>query len=223
MLRADSQPVTPVSHVLYLHGFNSGATSLKAQLVQRACRALSAYAGDSPDVTALQLPHRPQAAMNAIETALATLGRDTLVIGSSMGGFLATCLVERHGLRGVLINPAVRPARLVSEWLGACMVNDYTGERFVIGTEHAEELEALTPHGITQPERYLVLLGSADETLDSRDALQAYAGCRTIIHPGGDHGFSALARYLPAVLAHGGHYLPVARVPGGEDATAYHG
>ncbi|GAB2797348.1 alpha/beta fold hydrolase [Halomonas shantousis] len=214
MLSHDSGSVAPVSSVLYLHGFNSGAASPKARLVEAACRALAADSGKAPKFMALQLPHRPQAAMEAAETALATLGQDTLVVGSSMGGFLATCLAEHHGLRAVLINPAVRPARLVSEWLGAAFVNDYTGEHFVVGAEHADELERLTPRGISRPQRYLLLLGSADETLDCRDALHAYSGCRTIIHPGGDHGFSALARYLPAVLAHGGHPLPVSRVPG---------
>ena len=38
------------------------------------------------------------------EAALAELGPNTLLVGSSMGGFLATCLAERHDLAAVLIN-----------------------------------------------------------------------------------------------------------------------
>ncbi len=183
--------------VLYLHGFNSGYGSPKSALMRAACDAL-ALPCETP-----QLPHRPGAALALAESRLAGLGSNPLLVGSSMGGFLATCLAERHRLMAALINPAVTPAALVAEWLGKAFTNEHTGERFVIEAAHREELEALTPHGVS-PERYLLLLGSADETLDPGDAFELYRGARTVIHPGGDHVFTALAEYLPAILAHGG-------------------
>nr|WP_228579331.1 YqiA/YcfP family alpha/beta fold hydrolase [Halomonas sp.] len=190
----------PASGVLYLHGFNSGYGSPKAALMRAACHALSLPC-ETP-----QLPHRPAAALQRAESLLAGLGKHPLLVGSSMGGFLATCLAERHGLPAVLINPAVRPARLVSEWVGESFANEHTGERFTIERAHREELDALTPQRVS-PERYLLLLGSADETLDPADAFVLYHGARTVLHPGGDHVFSALEAYLPAILAHGGHRL----------------
>lgn len=193
-----------VAGVLYLHGFNSGSESPKAKLMRAACAHLSKHgtlACRTP-----QLPHRPQAAMAAAEAVLDELGPNTLIVGSSMGGFLASCLAERFDLTAVLINPAVQPARLVSAWLGMELTNAYTGERFTIDEVHRDELSALTPARLS-PERYLLLLGSADETLDCRDAFRAYAGCPTLIQPGGDHGFSRLADFLPAIFAHGGHRL----------------
>ncbi|MFC3283185.1 YqiA/YcfP family alpha/beta fold hydrolase [Litchfieldella rifensis] len=204
------------SGVLYLHGFNSGSASPKARLMQAACQQLE----DGPwPCEAPQLPHRPQAAYRLAEQWLGRLGHRPLVVGSSMGGFLATCLAERHDLEAVVINPAVRPARLVEEWMGEGFVNEYTGERFTVDAVHRDELAVLTPETIT-PARYLLLLGTRDETLDCHDAFAAYAGCRTILHPGGDHGFSALADYLPAILAHGGRYLPPGRLtPIGLDGT----
>lgn len=144
--------------------------------------------------------------MEVATAALDALGPNTLIVGSSMGGFLASCLAERFDLAAVLINPAVRPARLVNEWLGVDFVNAYTDECFTIDAGHRDELTALTPVRLS-PERYLLLLGTADETLDCRDALRAYAGSSTLIQPGGDHGFSRLEEFLPAVLAHGGHRL----------------
>lgn len=195
----------PVDGVLYLHGFNSGSESPKARLMRAACARISHRGGTLKCLTP-QLPHRPRAAIETAETALDSLGPNTLVVGSSMGGFMATCLAERFGLPAVLINPAVAPARLVDEWQGTEFVNQYTGERFVIEALHRDELEALLPARLS-PERYLLLLGTADETLDCRDAFRTYAGCATLIQPGGDHGFSQLADFLPAVLAHGGHRL----------------
>ena len=189
------------SGVLYLHGFNSGAASPNGVLVRRACEALGV-----PCITP-QLPHRPGAALALAESRLAELGERPLVAGSSMGGFLATCLAERHDLDGVLINPAVRPADLVAEWVGERFANEHTGERFTIGRRHLAELAALTPEAVT-PERYLLLLGSADEVLDPAHAFTLYRGARTLLHPGADHAFTVLSRHLPAVLAHGGHALP---------------
>ncbi|MCE9662603.1 esterase [Halomonas sp. M5N1S17] len=193
------------SGVLYLHGFNSGVGSPKAALVRLACKALGLRC-ETP-----QLPHRPAAAYRLAEARLGELGPNPLVAGSSMGGFLATCLAERHDLPAVVINPAVRPVRLVTGWVDEVFVNAHTGERFAIESSHIEELASLTPLSVS-PERYLLLLGTADESLDPADAFDLYRGARTILHPGGDHAFGMLAEYLPAILAHGGHRLEPGRI-----------
>ncbi|MCA1769463.1 MAG: hypothetical protein LC652_05745 [Halomonas sp.] len=99
------------------------------------------------------------------------------------------------------------PARLVADWVDEVFVNATTGERFTVGEPHLAELAALTPARITAPERYLLLLGTADEVLDPADAFAFYRGARTLLHPGADHGFAALAGHLTALLAHGGHAL----------------
>jgi len=196
--------VMPASGVLYLHGFNSGADSPKAVWVREACAHLGL-----PCVTP-QLPHRPAEALAMAESRLGELGPAPLLAGSSMGGFLATCLAERHGLRAALINPAVAPARLVVDWVDEVFVNDYSGERFTVSEAHLAELAALTPERVTALARYLLLLGCDDEVLDPADAFALYRGARTLLHPGADHGFAVLARHLPALLAHGGHALPPA-------------
>ncbi|MDR9440191.1 MAG: YqiA/YcfP family alpha/beta fold hydrolase [Halomonas sp.] len=199
MLSAARQPPA-ASGVLYLHGFNSGSGSPKAALVRQACAWLGLSCATP------QLPHRPAAALALAESRLARLGPRPLVVGSSMGGFLATVMAERHNLAAGLINPAVAPARLVANWVGERFDNAYTGERFAIEAAHLEELEALTPDRV-MAERYLLLLGTADETLDPAEAFALYRGARTLLHPQGDHGFAALADHLPAILAHGGHRL----------------
>jgi uncharacterized protein len=208
MLSAPLSP-QPVSGLLYLHGFNSGYGSPKAELMRAACAAISLPC-ETP-----QLPHRPAAALRSADALLSELGPHPLLVGSSMGGFFVTCLAERHDLPAVLVNPAVRPARLVAEWVGEAFFNEHTGERFVVEAAHREELAELTPQRVT-PERYLLLLGTADETLDPADAFALYRGARTLLHPGGDHVFGMLESYLPVVLAHGGHRL----LPGRLDTAA---
>jgi predicted esterase YcpF (UPF0227 family) len=186
--------------MLYLHGFNSGYASPKAALMRSACHLL-----DLPCETP-QLPHMPSQAMALAEARLEGLGPAPLLVGSSMGGFLASCLAERLDLLAALINPAVAPGRLVTDWIGGDFVNPYTREPFTVTAAHRDELEALTPSGINSG-RYLLLLGTVDETLAPGEAFALYRGARTLLHPGGDHGFAVLGEHLPAILAHGGHAL----------------
>lgn len=190
----------PSTGVLYLHGFNSGSASWKAALVRDACAVLGL-----PCATP-NLPPDPQRALALAEQQLERLGSCPLVAGASLGGFMSTLLAERHGLRAVLINPAVAPARLVADWLGQVFSNPYSGEQFEVTESQGEYLASVTPARV-DPARYRLLLCSADERLDSQDAFALYRGASTILHPGGDHNFSMLHRYLPAVLAWGGHAL----------------
>lgn len=190
----------PASGILYLHGFNSGSASWKAALVREACGVLG-LACETP-----HLPPDPERAMALAEERRQALGPCPLVVGSSMGGFLATLLAERHGLRAVLINPAVAPARLIDEWLDQTFTNPYSGERFRVTPDQGEALRRMTPEHV-DPARYRLLLGTADERLVCQEAFTLYRGASTILHPGGDHNFSALHRYLPAILAWGGHRL----------------
>lgn len=192
--------IKPASGVLYLHGFNSGSASWKAALVREACDMLGLPC-ETP-----HLPLDPEQAIALAEERRQALGPCPLVVGSSMGGFMATLLAERHGLRAVLINPAVAPARLVTDWLGQTFTNPYSGEQFVVTVAQGEVLAMMTPERV-DPARYRLLLGTADERLDCQEAFDLYRGASTILHPGGEHNFSALHDYLPAIFAWGGHRL----------------
>ena len=86
--------------LLYIHGFNSSPESQKA----RQLAALMQRLGLAGRLRVPALHHHPREAIAQLEAALAELGRPVLV-GSSLGGYYATLLAERHGLRAVLINP----------------------------------------------------------------------------------------------------------------------
>ncbi|MGC3292827.1 YqiA/YcfP family alpha/beta fold hydrolase, partial [Pseudomonas aeruginosa] len=72
------------------------------------------------------LLHQPPQAFAELERAIPELGRPVLV-GSSLGGFYATHLAERHGLAAFLVNPAVAPHRSFVGYQGA-QTNHYSGE-----------------------------------------------------------------------------------------------
>jgi len=88
--------------IVYLHGFNSSPASKKAQQLGAYMRSR----GLGAEFDCPQLPHRPDEAIAVAEAAIArAAGRPVTLVGSSLGGFYATWLAEKHGFNAVLINP----------------------------------------------------------------------------------------------------------------------
>jgi uncharacterized protein len=180
--------------LIYLHGFNSSPDSFKARLLKSRIEAM----GRGTEFVAPALPPGPAQAMALLE-ALVVQHPGAALIGSSLGGYYATRLAEKHDLRAVLLNPAVRPYDLLKDHLGP-QQNLYTGERYELTRRHVEELHALEIAAIT-PARYLLIVTAGDEVLDYRAAVERYRGCRQIIIEGGDHGLSGFGQHLEPVLA----------------------
>ena len=112
-------------------------------------------------------------------------------------------IAERHGLKALLINPAVMPHRRFDGYLGP-QTNLYSGEVWELTEDHVTALAELETAPPEDAERYQVWLQTGDETLDYRDAAQFYRGCALRIQAGGDHGFQGFAERLPALLAFAG-------------------
>lgn len=188
---------TPV--VIYLHGFLSSPQSAKAQLTGDYLRAQVLPVGYCvpalPEEPARALAAAQQAVLEQRASGAASIG----LIGSSMGGFYATVLAQRYGLRAVLVNPSVAPQRHIHRYFGA-QINPYSGRRFALDASHAAELEQMAPAVITDTGNFWLLAQRGDSVLDYRDAEQFYAGCRQTIEPGGDHQFQGFERYLPALI-----------------------
>jgi predicted esterase YcpF (UPF0227 family) len=184
--------------IVYLHGFLSSPASHKAQRL----RAHLADRGLGERFWCEQLATRPAAAMVQVEAVIARHPQATLV-GSSLGGFYATWLAERHGLKAVLVNPAVVAHLSLAEFVGP-QTNLYTGERFDFTPRHVEELRALDVSTISRPERYWLLVETGDELLDYRQAVAKYAGARQTVIEGGDHGFAHFGDYLDGIIGFAG-------------------
>ena len=182
--------------LLYIHGFNSSAQSHKARLTRERMAAL----GRAEEFACPDLDHRPRRAIAQLEALIGGAGDAPVsMIGSSLGGYYATYLAEKHALRAALLNPAVRPYERLHEALGP-QRNLYTGAPYQFTSGHLSELEALEVPHVTAS-RYLLLVTTGDEVLDYRMAVTRYAGCRQVVIEGGDHGLSGFVDYLDPVLA----------------------
>ena len=179
--------------LIYLHGFNSSPASAKAQLLKARLEAL----GRGAEFDAPALPPSPAQAARLLDAA-ASRHPNAALVGSSLGGYYATWLAEKHGLKAVLLNPAVRPYEMLAPLVGL-QKRFHTGEEYVFATGHVAELQALEVERIT-PSRYLLVVTTGDEVLDYRRAVERYRGCRQIVIEGGDHSLGQLADYLDSVL-----------------------
>ncbi len=184
--------------IVYLHGFNSSPQSHKAQLLRRHMSGR----GLADEFACPALPPLASAAIEAIKQTVEKLGPPCYV-GSSLGGFYATYMVERFGGRAVLINPAIEPYVDLRAYLGT-QANLYTGERYDLKEEHLEQWQRIAVPAIT-PERYLLLVETGDEVLDYRLAVKRYAGAEQVVIEGGDHSLQAFPRYLERILAFAGY------------------
>jgi predicted esterase YcpF (UPF0227 family) len=187
--------------ILYLHGFNSSPRSHKAQLLARylAERGLGAH------YACPALPPLASDAVREIERHLPQ--KDLCLVGSSLGGFYATYLAEKHAAKAVLINPAIEPHVGLRAYLGP-QSNLHTGVPYELTEAHLRAWEALVVPRITA-ERYLLLVETGDEVLDYRQAVRRYARCEQIVVKGGDHSLQSFLQHLPRIVEFAGHAASV--------------
>lgn len=184
------------SALIYIHGFLSSPQSFKA------CQIQQWLAAHHPEITyhCPQLTPYPEQTRRQLEDLVEfLLPQPIYMIGSSLGGFWATWLVEKYNLPAILINPSVRPYDFMPAFLGQPIKNYYSDAVYCLTSEHIDEIRAAD----IQPARnnnYWLLLQTGDETLDYRQAVHKYSGCKQTIEQGGDHSFQGFERYLEVGL-----------------------
>jgi predicted esterase YcpF (UPF0227 family) len=182
--------------IVYIHGFNSSPSSHKSNQLRDRLSAL----GRASEFTCPALPHYPREAMALLEQVVSCAAPDEItLVGSSLGGFYATHLTEKFGMRSVLVNPAITPHEGLRSYLGA-QKNLYTGEEYTLTEAHLAQLAGLHVAKPARTDGYLLIHTTGDELLDWRIAVDHYRGCRQVIVQGSDHGFGQFGDYVDIVL-----------------------
>jgi predicted esterase YcpF (UPF0227 family) len=182
--------------VIYLHGFNSSPASQKARLFTDYCHEQGLR-----DVLVPTLSHDPALALQTLDACIGGESEKVaLLVGSSLGGYYATYLVERYGMKAALINPAVAPCDYLPKEILGTHRNQYTHEEYEFTLEHVAFLRTLNVEKIRDPSRYLLLVQTGDRTLDYRLAVKLYAGSQQVVQEGGSHSFDNFAAVLPRIL-----------------------
>ena len=184
--------------LIYIHGFLSSPLSAKAVEVQSFIKQQKLPV----DVRTPQLSNYPGEAYQQLVALINEQQQDyqqIVLVGSSMGGFYATLLAEKYGLKAVLVNPVVSPDKLMAAYLGD-HENPYTGQQFCLTDQHISELRDMGVETLSHPDNYWLMVQQGDETLDYRLAVAFYQRCPQLVEPEGSHRFDNFKNHLPDVV-----------------------
>ena len=176
--------------VIYIHGFNSSEQSYKA------VRFGEHMAQFDVDYQVPRLTHEPLHAILQLEQLL---NDDTVLLGSSLGGFYATYLSQRYSIPAVVINPAVRPFELLDNYLGP-NYNPYQDTHYELDTRHMDALRSLYLSQLDTPSLLYLLQQTGDEVLPFQQAVNYYSQCKQHVEFGGDHSFIGFEQTFASIV-----------------------
>jgi predicted esterase YcpF (UPF0227 family) len=116
-----------------------------------------------------------------------------------LGGYYATHLANKLGLKAALVNPAVKPYDLFDKYLGP-NEHFYDGKTYQLEMKHIQQLQDLEVPKLANPKNLLLLLQTGDETLDYALACKKYLNCPSWIEAGGNHSFEDFMQRLPVIF-----------------------
>lgn len=180
--------------ILYLHGFHSSPYSEKTIIFTNYVRQHHSKV----EVIAPQLPCKPHQVLAMLDELVEMHCFDG-VIGSSLGGYLATYLHNRLNIPAVVINPAVKPFELLTDYLGE-QTHPITGEEYTLDETDMYELKSLYQNELKQPKLIWLLQQEKDEVLDYRQALDRYRDCKVTFELGGNHSFEGFDRFVTQII-----------------------
>lgn len=183
---------------LFIHGFTSSSRSRKAQVLKKWL----SEQGREEEWVCPDLSIDPTEAVkqlsSIIEESVQQESQSIKLIGSSLGGFYATILSARYGLKAVLINPAVTAGLTLRRGIGFHTAW-HSDEKLEFTQAHVDALNEMTLLEPADPEKLFVMLERGDETLDWKRAAAYYRDCHQLVYRGGDHGFTRFEDVLGVV------------------------
>lgn len=185
-------------NIIYLHGFQSSAFSIKGQQLKAYCQAHTQHQVHLPD---LNMP--PLEVLRMLSVLIEAMS-DVALVGSSLGGFYATQLVAKYNIPAVLINPAMQPWSLFRNLFGSEQLPLKVTDTWVLDDSQLDQLEQLAVPFVQDADKILLLLQQGDEVLDYRVAQGYYSAAPhasvMITDMQGNHAMDDFADKIPLLL-----------------------
>lgn len=201
--------------VIYIHGLDSTANSVKGVLLQKYCNTHHADIeiirpdlNESPDKVFARLCELVQQAKEADDKVV--------VMGSSLGGYFASLVSNETSCPAVLLNPSTKPhislQRFVDDQVIDSIACDDGADTVIYRTTGGwamtlKDLDWFSAHKlqqITHPEKLFVVIKQGDELLDPKVAADFYQsqGAEVALQAGGDHRMTDFEQQLPMIMEH---------------------
>ena len=179
---------------LVIHGFTSSSRSFKAQALLKWL----ADQGREDEWVCPDLPIDPAEAIKLLSDIIENAETPPKLVGSSLGGFYATMLSAKYGLKAIVINPAVHAGLVLRRAIGP-QTAWHSEDSYEFTQSHVDSLNAMDLLAPADPENIFLMAEMADETLDWKRAAAFYKDCHQLIFRGGDHGFSRFQQVIPLI------------------------
>lgn len=212
-------------NLIYIHGLDSDANSTKGLLLERYCQQ------HHSDITVLRpdLNQSPEHVFNYLVSLVENANNDknkntedvppyssnTVLIGSSLGGYFSTLVSNYTGCPALLLNPSTQPhitlQRFANEAMSASSDKDTSSDDYVLHSTTGgwnitnADLQWFADHQLSvvnHPDKVAVLIKEGDELLNPELAKTFYQaqGAKVTVQAGGDHRFSDFDEQLPMVF-----------------------
>jgi len=207
-------------NLIYIHGLDSDANSTKGLLLEKYCQQ------HHPDITVLRpdLNKLPAQVREQLLSLIEGLNNskdeqigssNTVLVGSSLGGYFSTFISNQIGCHALLLNPSIQPHITLQRFSDNSVSNqdssDELSDNKVLHTTAGgwhitpSDLQWFADHQISQvnyPNKVAVLLKQGDELLSSKLSQEFYQGqgASVTVQAGGDHRFSDFGEQLPMVI-----------------------
>jgi len=207
-------------NLIYIHGLDSDANSTKGMLLEKYCQhhysditVLRPDLNKSPAQVREQLLSLIEGLNNSKDEQ--TGSSNTVLVGSSLGGYFSTLISNQIGCPALLLNPSTQPHITLQRFSDNSESNqdssDESSDNSVLHTTAGgwritpSDLQWFADHQIfqvTYPNKVAVLLKQGDELLNSKLSQAFYEGQGTslTVQAGGDHRFSDFGEQLPMVI-----------------------
>lgn len=207
-------------NLIYIHGLDSDANSTKGLLLEKYCQqhhsditVLRPDLNKSPAQVREQLLSLIEGLNNSKDEQ--TESSNTVLVGSSLGGYFSTLISNQIGCPVLLLNPSTQPhitlQRFSDNSVSVQDSNDDLSHNKILHTTAGgwcitpSDLQWFADHQISQvayPNKVAVLLKEGDELLNSKLSQEFYQGqgASVIVQAGGDHRFSDFGEQLPMVI-----------------------
>ena len=211
-------------NLIYIHGLDSDANSTKGRLLEEYCQQYY------PDITVLR-PDLNQSPEHVFEHILSLIknatnknqrvegapfaSNNTVLIGSSLGGYFSTLISNHTGCPALLLNPSTQPhitlQRFANEAMSASSNKDTSSDDYVLHSTAGgwditnADLQWFADYqlsAVNHPDNVAVLIKEGDELLNPELAKTFYQaqGAMVTVQAGGDHRFSDFGEQLPMVV-----------------------
>lgn len=188
-------------NIIYLHGLDSNPNANKACTTKQVANQY----GIPVVVPDLNIPPT-----QVVQKVQALINKDSMLIGSSLGGYFANLLSDMTGVPCILLNPSIRPDVSFKRFLvdknlqnldsDSIIYETYDGWQIVYSDLAWFESNRLT---VKNPSKITVLLTMGDELLDACATKAFYDNKGVAVHAfdGGDHRISNYDSYVNDVIS----------------------